>query len=233
MLGPKKVLIASALVSVLVAGVAHAGFAPKFELTFSDTKVKANPTLDLHLEFSAEDEEIGNFQLLLPKGFNIAADEDIENAAGGPGPLTGDEVIGEGTVTIEAGPDCRPGPEGGIPVSGPVTIDATLYEKERTDDEADAGVHSVWLLDLEPLNRVRLLVKGSPKAGWSIEGAPSPSDNTCNPLTVDIKINGTSESGVPLITNPSKPGKKIVVANISSQDSAAVASFKVPVKITK
>lgn len=233
MKGPKKVLLASAVLSLLVAGAAHAAFAPKFTLAFSDTKVKANPTLDIHIEFSAEDEEIGNFQLLLPKGFNVAADEDIENAAGGPGPLTGDEVIGEGTVTIQAGFACRPGPEGGIPVSAPVTIDATLYEKARTDDEADAGVHAVWLLDLEPLNRVRLLVKGSPKAGWSIEGAPTPSDNTCNPLTVDLKINGKSESGVPLITNPSKAGKKVVITNIISQDSPAIATFKTPVKITK
>lgn len=236
MKGPKKILFASAAISLLVAGVAQAAFAPSFTLKLSDTKVSANPTLDIHLEFTAEDEEIGNFQLLLPKGFNIAADDEIKNGQGGPGPFAakfGQEKIGGGTVKIQAGPDCRPGPEGAIPVSAPATISATIYEVARTDDEADAGVHAVWLLDLEPLNRVRLLVRGDVLTGWSIEGAPTPSDNTCNPLTVDLKINGKSESGVPVITNPVKAGKKVIVANIVSQDSPAIATFKVPVKITK
>ena len=236
MKGPKKVLLASAVVSMLIAGVAQAAFAPKFALKVSDTKVGANPTLDIHLEFSAEDEEIGNFQMLLPKGFNIAADDDIANGQALPGPLAAkanQEVIGAGTVKIEAGVACRPGPEGAIPASAPVTIDATIYEVARSDDEIDAGVHAVWLLDIEPANRVRLLVKGSPTTGWLIEGAPSPSDQTCNPLTVDLKINGKSESGVPLITNPTKAGKKVITANIISQDSPAVATFKIPVVITK
>lgn len=217
---PLKLVLASAVVSLLVAGVANAAFAPKFSLKLSDTKVLANPTLDIHLEFSKEDEEIGNFQLFLPKGFNIAADDAVPN----------DEEIGGGKVEIEVGPGCRPGSP--FPMTAAATLDATIYERGRTDDEADAGVHAVWLLDLEPANRVRLLITGSKLTGWKVEGAPTPSDNTCNPLTVDLKINGKSESGIALITNPKKPVQKVITANIISQDSPAVATFKVPVQFT-
>jgi len=89
------------------------------------------------------------------------------------------------------------------------------------------------IANLEPLNRVRLTVKGTPATGWTIEGAPTPSDNTCNPLIVDLTINGKSASGVPVVTNPKKGGKKVVTANIFSQDSPAVATFKQVFRITK
>lgn len=228
------VALAGAL-SLVFAGVAQAEFTPQFTMEISDTKVNGNPQLDLHLEFDENDEEIGNFTMTIPKGFIVAGDEQIPDAAGPiPGqPHRSGEEIGGGSVTIEVGPDCRPGAEGQIPVSGPVSVDATIYERPRTDEEADAGVHAVWFLDLEPANRVRLLIKGDPVTGWTVEGAPTPNDNTCNPLTVDLTINAKSESGVPIITNPSKPGKAVFTAAIQSQDSPAVANFTTVVKITK
>lgn len=235
-------LALAAGISLVTAGVAHAQFTPQFSMEMSDTKVLGNPQIDLHLEFDADDEEIGNFILTIPKGFNVASDEQVPDKPPTipgippnsfvPGASDG-EVIGGGTITIEAGPACRPGPEGQIPVSGPVPLDATIYERARTDEEADAGVHAVWFLDLEPANRVRLIVRGTPATGWTVEGAPTPSDNTCNPLTVDLTINSKSESGVPLITNPAKPGKATFTATINSQDSPAVANFTTVVKITK
>ncbi len=219
-----KGALGGALVALLAfTGTAFADFSPQFSLELSNTKTKGNPSLDIHLEFDADDEEIGNFMLDLPAGYKIAADADVPD----------DEVIGGGAITIEAGPGCRPGPEGESGATAPASINATLYEKARNDDEADAGAHAVWLLDIEPLNRVRLVVTGSKRAGWHIEGAPTPSDNTCNPLIVDITINDKSESGVPLVKNPKKAGKYKIVAQIVSQDSPSVATFKKKVKITK
>ena len=53
-----------ALVAVVaLAGTAFADFTPQFSLKVSDTKVKGNPALDIHLEFDADDEEIGNFMM--------------------------------------------------------------------------------------------------------------------------------------------------------------------------
>ena len=221
----KKILVsvAALMAVVLTAGAALADFSPQFTMELSDLKAAANPNLLFHMEFDAEDEEIGLFTAKIPAGFNIASDEEIAQ----------DDVIGAGEVTISAGTACRPGPEGAIPLIAPVTVPATFKEKDRTDSEADSGVHSVWFLDLEPANRVRLLVTGSAKRGWTVSGAPDPSDNTCNPLIVDLTINGVSGAGVPVITNPTKPGKYVFQAEISSQDSPSVAKFKQPVKITK
>ena len=218
-----SVTLAALMAVVLMAGVAQADFSPQFSMELSDTKVKANPGMSFHMEFDADDEEIGLFTAKIPAGFNIAADDEIAN----------NTAIGGGDVTIQAGFSCRPGPEGAIPVSAPVTLSATFLEKDRTDAEADSGVHSVWFLDLEPLNRVRLLVTGSPKHGWTVSGAPDPSDNTCNPLIVDLAINGKTEDGTAVITNPAKAGKYVFGAEISSQDSPSVAKFTQPIKITK
>lgn len=230
-----RLLGAALALALAFSGTALAKFEPKFDLTLSDLTRGGNPQADIHLEFAEDDEEIGNFKMTLPKGTVIASDEDIPDAAGpipGREELSGEE-IGGGTVTIRAGFDCRPGPEGAIPIGTPVTLDATIYERPRTDSEEDEGVHAVWFLDLEPANRVRLLVKGSPQTGWTVEGAPTPSDNTCNPLEVDLTINAQSESGVPIITNPLKGKKMVVTAEIQSQDSPELAKFKKVFKLTK
>ena len=226
------VLMALTLAISLVAGVAHADFTPKFTVALDDTKVGGNPSLNFLLEFDAEDEEIGLFTGYIPKGLTIATDEQIPDVDN-PGPLPDGEEIGSGEITIRAGFDCRPGPEGAIPVGTEVTIPATFYERARTDEEIDSGVVAVWFLDIEPANRVRLLVKGSPATGYTISGAPTPSDNTCNPLTADLTINAQSESGVPILTNPVKAGKKKFMADISSQDSPEVAHFEQLIVITK
>lgn len=214
-------LLAFGLVASAMALPARAEFTPKFTVKLSDTKALANPELNFLLEFDREDEEIGNFIGYIPKGFNIAPDSAIAN----------DEEIGAGVIEIAGGPGCRPGfPAPDARAS--VEVDATFYEQDRTDEEADSGVHAVWLLDLEPLNRVRLLVTGSKKTGWKIEGAPTPSDNTCNPLTADLTINAKSESGVAILTNAKRPGPKKFMADIVSQDSPAIAHFEQVITIT-
>ena len=227
----KSVLVmALTLVMSLVAGVAQAEFTPSFTVSLDNTKVKGNPAMTFHLEFDREDDEIGLFTGFIPRGFNIASDEQI------PPVMVGNrergEEIGDGTIQIAAGPPCHPS----SPVKDPrqtVTIAATFYERTRTDEEVDAGVHAVWLLDLEPLNRVRLLVKGSVATGWTVSGAPTPSDHTCNPLIADLTINAQSESGVPILTNPKRAGKKKFMADITSQDSPDVAHFEQIITITK
>ena len=231
-----KALAIGGLVTALtmLAGVAYADFSPTFHLALTDTKAGANPNFDIHLEFDENDEEIANFKMTIPKGYVIAGDEDIADESTVPNqPARSGADIGGGTVEIAAGTACRPGPEGGIPLKQNVTINAEIYERSRTDEEADAGVHAVWLLDLEPANRVRLLVTGSPETGWTVEGAPTASDNTCNPLVVNLTIEGQTADGVPVITNPVKPGKAKFTAEVYSQDSPAVAVFKQVFKITK
>lgn len=228
----KSVLfVALALAASLLPSTAQAKFAPKFTVSLSDTKALGNPSMTFHLEFAADDEEIGNFIGYLPKGFDIASDEAIPAVMDPAGREKG-EVIGSGEIEIAAGPGCHPSfPQKDVKTSLPVP--ATFYERTRTDEEADSGVHAVWFLDIEPANRVRLLVTGSKATGWKIEGAPTPSDATCNALTVDLTINAKSESGVVIITNAKKPGAKKFMADIVSQDSPAIAHFEQIITITK
>jgi hypothetical protein len=230
----KKLLVLAMALLVpasLLAPTAGAAFAPKFTVELSDTKVLGNPAMTFHLEFANDDEEIGNFIGYLPKGFDIAGDEAIPTVADPAGRETG-EVIGSGTISIAAGPGCHPA----FPAKeakGIIQIPATFYERARTDAEADSGVHAIWYLDLEPLNRVKLLVTGSKATGWKIEGAPTPSDATCNALTADLTINATSESGVKIITNAKKAKGYKFMADIVSQDSPSIAHFEQLITLTK
>ena len=226
------VLMALTLAMALMAGAAQAAFAPKFTVELSDTKKLGNPALTFHLEFAEDDEEIGLFTGFIPRGFTIAGDEAIPTVMDQAGREKGEE-IGSGEITIAAGPACRGAQPGGqIPFKTNATIPATFYERARTDDQIDSGVHAVWFLDIEPASRVTLEVKGSPLTGWTVSGAPPPSDQTCNPLIADLTINATSESGVKIITNPKRAGRKKFMADISSQDSATVAHFEQIITIT-
>lgn len=215
-------MVAAVTLLVFTAGTALADFTPVYKFSLSETKVNANPQLTFHLEFDRDDEEIGMFTGTLPRGFRIATDEAIAN----------DEEIGAGQITIAGGPGCRPGsptPDARVPA----TINAVFKEKDRTDAEIDEGVWAVWFLDIEPVNRVRLLVKKDPVTlGWTVSGAPDPGDNTCNPLTADLNIYPKSEGGVPVVMNPRLPRKKKFTATITSQDSPAVATFVQYINIT-
>jgi hypothetical protein len=227
----RKPLALAAAVAVLGAGAAAATFQPTFQLEVSPTKVGANPTLDTKLRFAAEDDEIGLYTLFVPPGYTIATDAQVPDVPARPGRPQGD-LLGSGKVTIDAGPGCHPS----FPVSsahGPVTVSAKIYERPVSAEEKKSGAVAAWVLDIEPLNRVRLLVKGSTNAGWSVSGAPTPSDNTCNPLAVDLTINGVSEGGVKLLTNPATPGPRTFRAVIQNQEGTASATYTKVVTTTR
>lgn len=224
-------LCLAAATALGTAGAATAQFAPTFSLAVSPTKVSANPTFTTKLRFSAADDEIGLFTLNVPKGYVIAPDEAVPDVPARPGRPQGD-LLGSGSVTIAAGPGCRSaafGPAG----KAPVTIAAKIYERPVTAAEKGKGALAAWVLDIEPLNRVRLLVSGSTAKGWTVSGAPTPSDNTCNPLSVDLTINGVSEGGVKLLTNPSTPGPRTFTAVVKDQDGKQSVRYAKTVTTTR
>ena len=226
----KSLALAAALV-VVGAGSASAKFAPTFELQVSPTKAGANPTLTTKLRFAEDDDEIGLYTLHVPAGYSIATDQQVPDVPARPGRPAGD-LLGSGSVTIDAGPGCNPS----FPVRSahrPVTIAAKIYERPVTADEKGTGAVAAWVLDIEPLNRVRLLVKGSAAKGYTVSGAPTPSDNTCNPLAVDLTITGVTEGGVKLLTNPSTPGPRTFRATIQNQDGSASVSYSKVVITTR
>lgn len=208
---------------VMAAGSASAKFTPKVELEVSPTNAKANPTIKVKLSFAADDSEIGMFTMKVPAGYVIANDAQVADVPASPGRPQGD-IIGSGSVTIQVGPGCHPS----FPVKqvgGPVTIPAKIYERPVQEDEKFRGAVAAWVLDIEPANRVRLLVQGNPAIGYTVYGAPAPSDATCNPLAVDITINGKTEKGAVLLTNPATPGPRtfqVIVRDQEAKESVTV-----------
>lgn len=227
----RRTLALAAALAVLGAGSASAKFTPTFELEVTPTKVLANPTLTTKLRFAEDDDEIGLYTLIVPAGYRIATDEQVPDVSRGPGRPAGD-LLGTGSVTIDAGPGCHPS----FPVKPArraITIGAQIYERTLTAAEKAKGAVAAWVLDIEPLNRVRLLVSGSPVRGYTVSGAPTPSDNTCNPLAVDLTINGVTQGGVKLMTNPAKPGPRTFKAIIQNQDGTSSVTYSKVVTTTR
>jgi hypothetical protein len=188
------VAMAVSLALVGVEDAAAAEFTPTITFTPSDLKTSANPSLQIKLEQNAGEEELQTVQLELPAGFKLPTDTQIPN----------DSALGSGQITIQVGPGCRPGGPPGF--YGPANISVKIVEKDLTSAESAEGGVAVWFVDLEPVTRVRLLVKGSTTNGYTLTGNIPPNDNTCPPFAFSATINKTAPNGVPIITNPETGG---------------------------
>lgn len=213
-------LLAGLLAAALPATAAD--FSPQIEFALSDTKVKANPEMTVHVEQDDDEEELAAVKLTVPKGFTLPGDEAI---AGG-------EQLGSGEIVIQVGPECHP-TLGAIPVGTAATLPATLVEQDRTDEQADEGVVAVWVLDIQGVTRITLEVTGSVKTGWTLQGEIPANDFTCPPFSFDLTVNAASESGVPILINPKKPGVKLFAATFTSADSPAEVTITQPIRITR
>jgi hypothetical protein len=220
-----KVLMAGLLLSLMLISTAAAGdFSPKLKFQLTDTRVKANPQMKVHLEQDDGEEELAHVTLSIPKGFKLPADAKIPNG----------DALGTGSITINAGPGCNPSvPAGGGGAKAPISPPATLTEKDRTDAQADAGVYAVWFLDISGVTSVTLEITGSPTTGWKLDGDIPANDNTCPGLVFDLNVNSQSASGVKLIVNPKVAGNKVFKGAFTSLNSGAVAKLKQTIKIKK
>lgn len=222
-----RLLIAALLVVpaayVVPAGAQEEGdFSPKTEFELSDTKVKANPEVSIHVEQDADEEELAHVTLMVPKGFKLPKDEAID----------GGTVLGEGEINIAVGPGCRPDAFGGIPITVPLTLPAELEEQDRSDEQSDRGVYAVWNLDISGVTEIELEITGSKKKGWKIDGDIPANDNTCPPFTFDLTVNDKA-GDVPIYTNAPKPKTYIFAAIFTSADSPKIAKIEQPIKLTK
>ena len=221
-----KWFAAALVASLSVMGSAAYGagdFSPEMTFEISDTKVGANPSLSIHVEQDgADEEELGHVTLGIPKGFDIATDEDIPSAT----------ELGTGDIVIRAGTVCRNDGANAIPLSLDAPLPATLAELDRTDEQSDRGVHAVWVLDISGVAKITLEITGSKKAGWKLDGDIPANDNTCPPLVFDMTVNATA-GDVPIVTNSKKPGTKIFTGTFTSQESPAVVTLKSKIKLTK
>ncbi len=216
------VATASALVLAMVGSAfAQGDFSPKMTFELSDARVKANPQMKLHVEQDNDEEELGTVTIKIPKGFSLPADEAVPN----------EDQLGSGTINIHAGPGCRPGGPPGVDTN--LTFPATLEERDRSDEQQDSGIYAAWLLDISGVTTVPLAVTGSKTTGWTIFGEIAPNDNTCPPFSFDLNVNSQSASGVPILVNPKRAGKKVFSATFTSVDSPATVTIKQAIQITK
>jgi hypothetical protein len=216
-----KVTIATVLCVLLVAGAAIAGnFSPKIKFTLSTTKIKGNPSINVKVEQNDGEEELKHVTLRIPKGFTLAGDAKIPN----------NTTLGTGEILIAAGPNCHPS-GGSIPIKQQVPLPVTLKELDRTDEQSDQGIKAIWVLDVTA-TKINLAVTGSKTKGWTLDGDIPPNDGTCTPFTFEMTINAKA-GNVPIIKNPTKPGKYVFSATFYSLDSPATVTLRQPVKIKR
>ena len=217
-----KIAFVVAVVGVMSLGpIAHAGdFSPEMTFDLSDTRVKANPQMKITVSQEDNEEELATVTLRIPKGFKLPPDAAIPN----------DDQMGAGTINIHVGPGCRP--DAPAPADANATLPATLKERDRTDEQIDAGVYAVWLLDISGVTTIPLEVTGSKLAGWTLAGEIAPNDNTCPPFNFELNVNSQTTSGVPILINPRRAGKKVFSGTFTSADSPATATIKQPITIT-
>ena len=219
-----KIVKLSAAVAVLTLLVGQGALAQEpfdvnvsFEL--SDTKVTANPAINIHIDQPAGQPEMGHVQLRIPKGFKLPLDAKIAD---------GDQ-LGTADLSIDAGPGCS----GAAPGTAPATFpDRVIVERDRTDEQTDRGVKAVWVVDLQPVTTIPLEVTGSAKRGWKLDGDIPANDHTCPPIVFDAQIGPTSTGGVPILRNPKAPGNKIFKAIFTSQQSPDVDKNTQTITIT-
>lgn len=196
-------------------------FSPEMSFDLSDKRVKANPQMTISVAQDNNEEELATVTLRIPKGFSLPADDAVPN----------DDQMGSGTININAGPGCRPGAP--AEADAPITAPATLKERDRTDAQMDEGVYAVWFLDISGVTNVPLVVTGSKAVGWTLVGEIAPNDNTCPPFSFELNVNSQTTSGVPILVNPKKAGKKVFSGTFTSANSPASVTVKTPITITK
>ena len=211
------------VVFVLQGMATAADFSPKIGSKLSTRKVRKNSAMMIHVEQEAGEEELAHVTLGIPAGFRIPKDAQVEDG----------DVLGSGQIFIEAGTACSPGPEGEIPASTQVNLPATLVEADRSDEDADAGVWAVWILDIQGVTKINLTVTGSPKRGFKLDGDIPPNNYTCPPFEFELTIDKKSEGGVAILKNPRKAGRYVFSSKFTSLDSGAVVTIRQPIKITR
>lgn len=231
-----KVAVATcALLVALPVGTASADeafeFTPTIEFALSDTKVGANPELTIKVAQDSGEEELAHVTLVVPPGFNVPPDKKIPNG----------EDLGTADITIDSGPRCA----GGGPVSAPATFpDRRIFEQDRNDEQVDARVRAVWVVDLRPVTTIPLTVTGNRKKGFKFDGDIPANAFTCPPFTFEATIFAQSAvTKVPIILNPKPkcatctyrtgPGDYQFSATFSSADSPAVITIPQIIAITE
>lgn len=215
-----KLAAISLAIPLAIVGSAWAKeFTPSVTFGLNPAKVKANPTVSIKVEQDGGEQELGHVILQMPAGFRLPSDAKIEDGT----------QLGIADLSIDVGPGCA----GGVGSAPAMFPDRTIYEQDRTDEQADRGVKAVWVVDLRPVTTIPLEVFGSVRKGWKLEGDIPANPMTCPPLLFDGTIYDKTDGGVPIIKNPRAAGRYVFAATFFSQESPAKKTIRQVIKITR
>ena len=166
-----------------------AEFSPTIKFELDDTQALGNPIVRVEVKQETGEEELQSVELKVPPGFTLAGDAQLQDG----------EDLGEGTITIDAGPRCRGAPAGSAAANVPVNI---IERNRRSNEIADDAV-AVYVVDIQGVTRIELVVKGNPDRGYTLAGNIAPNADTCPPFTFNARFfKKAASSGTPIFTNP-------------------------------
>jgi hypothetical protein len=208
---------AVALAGSLALGVvapAHAGdFSPSTKFSLSSTKVKANPKVKVTVSQDSGEESIKSIEFDIPAGFRLPRDAAVADG----------EELGSGHIAVALA-------FLGCSGDAQATFDATITERDRTEDEANQGVKAVWVVDLQFI-QIDLLIYGGVKTGWQIKGDVPENDATCPPFTAKVALNKkSSDTQTPIWRNSRTAGKyRLKAIYTSTSDSTSTTKQRVKI----
>ena len=202
-------LVAGALILGLVGEAGAMDFSPSIDFTIGDNRAGYPTSLRVVVNQEQGEEELGYAEIRIPAGFALATDEQLQNG----------EQIGEGIILIHGGPRCS----GQAPASVPAQAPVKIYEHARTSKDIADGAKAIYFVDLEPVTRIRLQVKGSVDRGWVLEGQIPGNAQTCPPLTFDATFyKHASRSSAAILTNPRYGGAYTFGARFTGQQGTTI-----------
>lgn len=228
----KFLIIGGLVASLALGGIAlGADFSPKASFTLSPKKIKKPAKLVVKVAQDAGEEELVDVTLRVPAGFSLPSDKAIRGcAASRPSertPCDGD-VLGTGVINIMVGPSCV---NNDSSAATSRRLGARLVERNRTDDEKDAGVYAVWILDIQGVTTIPLEITGSKRRGWTFFGEIAANPMTCTPFDFALTISTKSGDGKTIIKNPAKPGRYTFSTRLRS--AASSRTIRQTIRITR
>ena len=202
-------LVAGTVVLGLFGEAGAVDFSPTIRFTLGDNRSGYPTDMRVVVQQDQGEEELGYVEIRIPPGFALATDEQLQH----------DEQIGSGVIEIHGGPRCA----GQSPVSLPARVPVKIMEKDRTSKDIADGAKAIYFVDLEPVTRIRLQVKGAVDRGWVLEGVIPGNAQTCPPLTFDASFfKHAARSQTPILTNPRYGGAYQFGARFTGQSGSTI-----------
>jgi hypothetical protein len=201
------VILAAGLGLGVLVPVQAGNFSPSSRFSLTSTKINANPKINITVSQDSGEDSLKSIEFDIPKGFRLPGDAAIKDG----------EKLGQGSIKVAFQFfGCSEQAQG--------NFNATITERDRTQDEISKGIKAVWVVDLQ-FAQIDLLIYGSRLAGWQLK-ANIPEESTqatCAPFKFIGSLNRkSSDSSKPIWVNPRLPGPRVLVGKFTSTNNQTV-----------